>query len=61
MDKILKQIPERFTSRKFLVAVGAAILLWLGGDQDSAIEVVKFYVGAQGAVDIAGVLNSRKK
>ena len=50
-------IPEKFQSRKFIVAVITALAVILGignGVQEQIIQLAMAYIGGQGIVDAAG-------
>lgn len=47
----LKGLVARITSRKFLLAVGAALTFIANGDHGAAVTVILAYLGVEGAAD----------
>ena len=50
----MKELLKRLTSRKFLLAVAAALVFYANGQWAELVAVILGYLGVEGGADIAG-------
>lgn len=57
----MKDIVNRFLSRKFLLTVAGVVLVLLVPEHaDSVVQVIGYFIGAEGARDLAEAVRRNK-
>ena len=57
----MKDVLNRFLSRKFLLTIAGVVLVLLAPEHaDSVVQVIGFFIGAEGARDLAEAVRRNK-